>query len=195
MLEVRIDSRSIRNLEELSKFVDSLPTKFKQANSRAGSIASKKLQENIARRGRPGSVIRVTYEIYGEYGLKLKVQPSSGRGGDTGNRGASGRYSMLIASKIFLNSESGKVGRSAFTVPRRSGKSGRGTRMVISHTSGQWVKGRKLMGPLTVPQMGPFYFSSQTGMPRETIQKAGNRILGSYLNRYYRNALKRGKFI
>lgn len=195
MFQARIDSRSIKNLEELSRFVDSFPTKFKQANSRAGFMASKKLQENIARRGRPGEVVRVSYEIYGDYGLKLKIQPASGRGGNTGNRGAYGKYSILIASKIFLKSESGEVGRVAFTVPRRSGKGDRGTRLVVSHTSGRWIKGQKFMGPLSVPAIGPFYFSSKRGMPRETIQKTGARILGTYLNKYYNNALKRGQFL
>lgn len=183
MLKINVDKKSINRIEDLANFVDTIPTKLKMANSRAGAMAVREIESNIRRRGRAGRAVGVSYESYGEFGLKFSIRVGGSRGGNTGGRSKSGRYSILIASRIFLNSEEGKVGRRAFTLPYGTYK--------ISHTSGRWSKGRFFTSSPVIPEIGPFYFSSKAGMKPEKISTTSRRIIKEYLNRYYDNALNR----
>lgn len=198
MLQINVNKRSIDRLEELSNLIDAVPAKIKMANSRAATMSVKDIKDNLARRGRPGEVIDVSYDQYGDFGLRFKLTPRPGRGGYNGGRSQTGRYSILIASRIFLSSEEGKVGRRAFTLRRRTsadavskGKRQGSWRYEISHSSGKWQKGQRLVGPLKIPAIGPFHFSGQSGMPRQKISAFSRNTIRKYLNRYYENLLKR----
>lgn len=211
MLQININKRSIDRLEELANLIDSAPSKMKMANSRAGSMAVRDIKNNLAKRGRPGEVIDVNYEQYGQFGLRIRIKPRPGRGGYNGGRTKSGGYSILFAARIFVNSEEGRMGRRPFTLPRkfitktirvnsrgannmavsRSKTVSTSKRYVISHSSGQWNKGQKLLGPLKIPAIGPFYFSSKSGMPREKISTFSRKTVRNYINKYYANLLKR----
>lgn len=183
MLRINVDKRSIDRIDDLVNFVDAIPTKIKMANSRAARMAAKDIEANIQKRGKPGRAVSVFYDTYGDFGLKFSVRSGGRRVGGSGGRSKSGRYSILIASRIFLSSEEGKTGRRAFTIPARTYR--------ISHTSGRWVRGRFFQGPSFIPEIGPFYFSSKSGMKREKISTMSRRIIKQYLNRYYDNALNR----
>lgn len=186
MLRINVDSRSLDRINDLVNYVDTIPAKLKMANSRAGRMAVRDIQENVRKRGSAGRAVQVNYNTYGEFGLTFRISVGGTRGGNTGGRSRSGHYSILIASRIFLNSEEGKVGRRAFTLPHRGNSFYR-----VSHTSGEWVKGRLFVGPLTIPELGPFYFSSKNGMKRERISTTSKNIIKDHLNRYYDNALNR----
>lgn len=93
-----------------------------------------------------------------------------------------------------MSSEEGKLGRRAFTLRRRtsSDASEKGSwRYQVSHSSGQWQRGQRFVGPLKIPAIGPFYFSSKAGMPRQKISVFSRNTIRKYLNRYYENLLKR----
>jgi hypothetical protein len=156
-------------------------------------MAVRDIESNVRRRGRPGKAINASYQQYGEFGLKIRISIGGSRGGNTGGRTKSGKYSILIASRIFLSSEQGKIGRRAFSLPMKigtsSGKVSGG--YIVSHSSGPWRKGQRLIGPLSIPQIGPFHFSSQSGMKREKISTMARNSLKGYLNKYYESALSK----
>lgn len=213
VLRINVDKRSIENIEQIANMIDAVPSRIKMANSRAGSMAVRDIKNNLSKRGRPGEVIDVKYEQYGDFGLRLKISPRPGRGGYNGGRKKSGQYSILIAARIFINSEEGKLGRRPFTLPRkfvtkRITYRGRGannlpvnksktvstsSRYIISHSSGRWNEGQKLVGPLKIPAIGPFHFSANSGMPRERISAYSRNTVKAYLNKYYDNITKRSE--
>jgi len=185
MFRTSVDRSQLKNIENLAIFLETSPAKIQRANDRAAKSAKKKIEENLRRRGRPGRFIEMDYKKYGPLGLKFSFEIRPGKGGYRGGS-ASRKYSALIASRIFLFSEQGVTGRKAFTLPSKKQKSGETKRYVISHSSGEWRKGQKLVGPLRIPAIGPFYFSSKSGMPRKKIQKMAAEIIRDELDKQYK---------
>lgn len=186
--KISVDKRSIENLENLVELTQSIPARIKMANANATNTAVRNIKENIQKRSPSISrAIKVEAQPYGEFGSKIKIYSSGPRGGNTGGRSKKGRYSLVIASRIFLNSEQGKIGRKAFGLPKKT----KGY-YVISHTSGKWRKGRRLQGPLRIPPIGPYYFSSKSGVKREKIDVMSRKVVKKYLNQYYSGILRRG---
>jgi len=188
MFRTSIDRSQLKNIENLAMLLDTAPAKIQRANDRAAKSAKKKIEENLRRRGRPGRFIEMDYKKYGPLGLKFSFEIRPGKGGHRGGS-ASRKYSALIASKIFLFSEQGLTGRKAFTLPSKKEKNesySQTKRYVISHSSGEWRKGQKLVGPLRIPAIGPFYFSSKSGMPRKKIQKMAAEIIRDELDKQYK---------
>ena len=107
--------------------------------------------------------LNVESKKYGQYGTKISIDTKGSlRGGSRGD-GKRG-YNAKIAANIFIMSEMGYRGRKPFTLPmrkiRRSGNFE--SRYRVSHNSGQWRIGTTFVGPLAIPGIGPFYFSSKS---------------------------------
>jgi hypothetical protein len=207
MFNTSIDKGGIKNLENLALIFDSAPAKIQKANDLAARNAQQKIEKDLRSRGRPGRFIAVNYKKYGQYGLKFSFEIKPGRGGSRGGS-KSRQYSAIWAARVFLWSEMGMTGRRAFVLPLRmktrtyKGRKRMGDyietvtktqsyagRYVISHSSGRWKKGRSLEGPLKIPQMGPFHFSSMSGKPRKTIKRAATDIISIELNKQYDKVL------
>ena len=191
MFRTSIDRSQLKNIENLAMLLDTAPAKIQRANDRAAKSAKKKIEENLRKRGRPGRFIEMDYKKYGPLGLKFSFEVRPGKGGHRGGS-ASRKYSALIAAKIFLFSEQGFTGRRAFTLNRdhrtvnKKGNPSRSGAYKISHSSGEWKKGTLLPGPLRIPAIGPFYFSSKSGMPRKKIQKMATEIIRDELDKQYK---------
>lgn len=203
MFTTSIDKNGIKNIEQLAVMFETMPAKIKRANDRAARNAQDKIEKDLRRRGRPGKFIKVNYKAYGRYGLKFSFDIKPGRGGSRG--GSKGRqYSALWAARVFIYSEMGMTGRRAFTLPaiqktrtfktriRTGDYTTTGTktqsyqgRYKISHSSGRWKQGQTLRGPLRIPAIGPFHFSSMSGGARTTIKKAASDIIRAELNKEY----------
>lgn len=196
MFRVVVNKSQLDNIEQLAAMLNTAPAKIQRANDRAGASAKKRIEQNLKRRGRPGRLVKVAYKKYGPLGLKFSFTTRGSRGGSYGgNSTKTNGYSALWASRVFLNAEQGMTGRRAFTLPKKqqgiyTSKSGRQTRYTkryrVSHSSGEWKEGQKLLGPLRIPAIGPFYFSAKSNMPRETIQDAARNILRTELNKEYK---------
>jgi hypothetical protein len=190
MFRVSVDRGQLNNVEKLATLIEMMPAKIDRANDRAGRKAQQAIEENLRRRGAPGRFVDVTYKKYGPLGLKFSFKTRTGRGGYRG--GGNRQYSALWATRVFLNSEQGMTGRRAFTLSRdqktvnKKGNPSRSGAYRISHSSGQWKKGTTLAGPLRIPAIGPFYFSSKSGMPRKKIQKSAAEIIRNELDKEYR---------
>ena len=188
MFSTSIDKGQLQNIETLAKLIDTIPAKLQRANDRAAKNAKTKIEANLRKRGRPGKFIQMDYKKYGPLGLKFSFEIRPGKGGHRGGN-ANRRYRPLIASKIFLFSEQGVIGRRAFVLRPMKDKKGGTKRYVVSHSSGEWRKGQKLLGPLRIPQIGPFYFSTKSGMPRKKIQKMAAEIIREELDKQYQKEL------
>lgn len=190
MLQINVNKKSIDNLESLSELFEAIPARIKMANANATDVSVRNIKENINKRSPSISrAIKVESYQYGEFGTKIKIYSSGPRGGNTGGRGKKGRYSLVIASRIFLNSEQGKIGRKSFTLPKKA----RGY-YVLSHTSGKWRKGRRFRGPLTIPQIGAYYFSSKSSVKKEKLSDMSRKIVKKNLNHYYSGILRRSRY-
>lgn len=187
---VNIDKRSIDNLESLSQLTDSIPARIKMANANATNISVTNIKDNIAKRSKSISrAIKVEGSPRGEFGATIRITSFGPRGGNTGGRGKKGKYSILIASRIFLSAEQGKVGRKAFRLPEKHMGF-----YVLSHTSGKWRKGRRFQGPLSIPQLGPYHFSIKSSVKREKISDMSRKTLRRHLNHYYSGILSRSRY-
>lgn len=187
MLSVTINKSALQNIKNLEQKVASFPNRIANANEKAVYSASLKIQDNLKRRGGAGRFVAVYYKRYGKAGVKLFIQKDpAGRGGRRGSGGHKRQYSVIWATRIFLNSEEGKIGRRATVQGPRIGKNGT-RRYVISRTSGRWKKGTKLRGPLKIPQIGPFYFSTKSGLKREKISTMSRNFMIEELNKKYKN--------
>lgn len=207
MFKTQISKSSIRNIEQLSIMFANMPVKIQRANDRAAKSAQNKIEKDLRRRGRPGKFIQVSYRGYGKYGLKFSFDVKPGRGGSRGGS-KTRKYSALWAGRVFINSEMGRIGRRAFVLPEKKKQHQYTQRVrtgdyytnktmtqqvkgeyVISHSSGQWKKGRALYGPVKIPAIGPFHFSSMSGGPRSTIKKTASDIIKTELNKEYEKIL------
>ena len=187
MFRVSIDKGQLQNVEKLAMFLEQSPAKIQRANDRAAAMAQKRIKENLRRRGRPGRFVKVEYKKYGPFGLKFSFGTRGINRGTYGGGSGQEGYSVLWASRIFLNAEQGIPGRRAYVIPKRAPSSEGDTRRYqISHSSGRWRKGDRLLGPLRIPAMGPFYFSAKSGMPRQKIQKTAASIIREELDKSYK---------
>lgn len=194
MFRVSIDKGQLQNVEKLAVFLEQSPAKIQRANDRAASMAQKRIKENLRKRGRPGRFVKVEYKKYGPFGLKFSFGTRGVNRGTYGGGGGQQGYSVLWASRIFLNAEQGITGRRAFVLPDKgipASEPGKpkefpGGRYILSHSSGRWKKGQQLGGPLKIPAIGPFHFSAKSGMPRQKIQKTAAAIIRDELNKSYK---------
>jgi len=188
MLNVTINKTAFNNIKNLEEKVNSFPNRIAKANEKAVFSSALLIEDNLKRRGGAGRFVAVYYRRVGKVGVKLVIQNDPrGRGGRRGSGGHKRQYSVIWATRIFLNSEEGKVGRRATVQGPRRGKSGGTRRYVISRTSGRWKKGTKMLGPLKIPQVGPFHFSAKNGMKREKISTMSRRIAVQELSKKYKN--------
>jgi hypothetical protein len=174
----------IGNLYELQKLFETMPSNIAIANDLAAQQTVERVKENILQRGNPGKFISVKSKKYGPLGMQIviSVDPSAGPRGGEGKRA----YDSAFAARIFLNTESGMTGRSGFILPMKP----RG--YLISHTTVGWSKGIRLQkGPVVVPQMGSFYYSSKSGMGRIPIKQFASEQMVKILNRNYSLLLSR----
>lgn len=191
-MQINVDKRSIDRLESLVNVLAASPAKIQLINATAADISTTQIKENILKRGPAGRAVKVERFSYGQYGVKIKITYGGTRGGNTGGRPKSGRYSIIWGARVFLAAEEGKVGRRAFTLPKKlSLVNDRMGGYRISHTSGKWRKGRRLKGQLKIPQIGPYYFSSKSQMKREKISTMSRNIVKKNLNNQYSRLLKR----
>jgi hypothetical protein len=161
-------------VKELEHFLDAFPEKLMEANQRALNASKGDIDRDIQRRGRPGKYIDVDIQKYGDYGLSVRIH-------DTPD-GANGH-----ATRMFLQSEQGLVGRRAFVLNKK-------TYYVISHDSGKWGYGTHLGSPVNVPAVPPFAFSSKNskdGDANITIKQMAYNSIVKNLNRQHRMLLRR----
>jgi hypothetical protein len=188
MLSVTVNQSALRNIKNLEEKINSFPNRIANANEKAVHDAALLIQENLKRRGGAGKFVAVYYKRVGKAGVKLIIQNDpAGHGGRRGTGGQKRMYSVLWATRIFLNSEEGKIGRRATVQGPRRGQGGGTRRYVISRTSGRWKKGTKLKGPLKIPQINPFHFSTKHGMKREKISTTSRKIMVDQLTKRYKN--------
>jgi hypothetical protein len=186
MISVQIPTTTFTNIARLEKKIITMPNKIASINDKATMRAGGYVLYNIRKRGKPGRFIEVYVEKYGKAGARLKIKAEMGRGGFRSAGGFKRAFNGAIATSIFMKAESGKIGRRAFTIKKRLPQRGATTsRYMISHTSGRWKKGQKLLGPLRIPQLNPFHFSAKSGMPRITIQAKAKKILIEELTKSY----------
>lgn len=184
---IAISKNQIDKIVKLESFLASMPNKIARANDRATQSALVEIKNDIRRRGKPGRFLNIESKKYGQYGTKISIDTKGSlRGGSRGD-GKRG-YNAKIAANIFIMSEMGYRGRKPFTLPmrkiRRSGNFE--SRYRVSHNSGQWRIGTSFVGPLAIPGIGPFYFSSKSGMARVTIKKMAANVIRKELNASYR---------
>ena len=186
MISVRIPTSTFTNIAELEKKIVTMPNKISSINDKATARAAGYVLYNIRKRGKPGRFVEVYYKKYGKAGAKLEIKAEMSRGGFRTSGGFKRGFNGKIAAAIFMKAESGKIGRRAFTIKKRAPQKGATTsRYMISHNSGRWKKGQKLLGPLRIPQLNPFHFSAKSGMPRITIQDKAKKILIEELKKSY----------
>jgi hypothetical protein len=186
MISVRIPTTTFTNIASLEKKIITMPNKIAFINDKATERAAGYVLYNIRKRGKPGNFVEVYYKKYGKAGSKLEIKAEMSRGGFRTSGGFKRGFNGKIAASIFMQAESGKIGRRAFTIKQRAPQ-GKATtsRYMISHNSGRWKKGQKLLGPLRIPQINPFHFSAKAGMPRITIQDKAKKILIEELKKSY----------
>lgn len=176
--------QGIDNLYELQKLFETMPDSIRISNDLAAQQTADRVKENILKRGNPGKFISVKAKKYGPLGMQIviSVDPSAGPKDGDGGRA----YNSAIAARIFLNTESGMTGRSGFILPvKRRG-------YLISHTTSGWKKGTRLhKGPVVVPQMGSFYYSSKSGVERIPIKQFASQEMVRRLNLAYSSLLRR----
>ncbi len=188
MLNVTINKSALKNIQNLEEKINSFPNKIASANEKAVNDAAYLIEENLKRRGSAGKFVAVYYRRVGKAGVKLVIKNDpAGHGGRRGTGGQKRMYSVLWATRIFLNAEEGKIGRRATVQGPRRGQGGGTRRYVISRNSGRWRRGTKLKGPLKIPQINPFYFSVKNGMKREKISTTSRKIMIEQLTKRYKN--------
>lgn len=180
----------IENLLQLERLFEQAPEKIEMWNELAAKQTVDRVQNNLAARWEPSQrFISVTSKKYGKFGMQILISVAPGIQMMSTTQGR--RYNPLIAARIFLNTESGYVGRKGFKLPMGGAKSGM---YVISHTSGKWVAGQMITGA-TVPQMGAFHYSGKNGVERTPIKKYASETIVNNLNVKYKTLLRRSKLL
>lgn len=170
--------RALKNLDELANLIDKYKSNLTITMRKAGNEASKRIkQEVIDARGGAGRGISVTSKKYGPFGLKISITANGVR--PEGSSGSTEWSDPVWAGRIFLASESGDIGRKAFVLAAKEGRSA----YRVSRSSGRWTQGQFLRGPLNVPQIGAYYFSGEN----QPIRKDAYQVMLDVLDEYHYN--------
>lgn len=176
----------IQNLLDLERLFEEAPEKIELWNDLAAKQTVDRVQHNLAARWEPSQrFISVTSKRYGRFGMQILISVAPGI--QIMNTTQGRRYNPLIAARIFLNTESGYVGRRGFKLRLGGAKGGL---YIVSHSSGKWMAGDRLTGA-TVPQMGAFYYSGKTGVEKIPIKKYASQTMVNNLNVKYKTLLNR----
>lgn len=189
MIQTSINKGSfggLDRLKELEEKVKRMPKTIKKETEFAAKKTAEDILINLKLRGKPGRFFEVETLPNGELGQRVRIFKSSNLRVSEGYGGR--KYNQEYAANIFMNSESGFIGRKAFTANARL-ENTRG--MVATHNSpySSVQKHTKLGQQVNVPELGRFYWSSKTGMEPIPIKKFAKDKLLEYLNKRYAKIL------
>lgn len=180
----------LKNLKRLESRLAKMPDDIEAANKLAADKTVIDVTENLIKRGRPGRFLKVESTAYGKLGFKLNISTNgvaTSIGLMESPAGAGRRYSGKWAANIFMNSESGFVGRRAFNVVADKKD------LIVSHNSpfSHWKTGMPLPMIVNVPELGAYYWSSRTGVESIPIKTMAKNFIVENLNKRYSEMLKK----
>lgn len=179
-------STALKGIKDLEIALYETPERIQNAVMQAGLISKEYIEEDLKKRGSAGKYFDVNIKTYGPFGLRVQIEEKT-------SSPSSGSYNPKIGTAIFFNSEMGYQGRRSFESPKAGGTK---ATMKITEWDGNVFQEGLFYSKVSIPKIGPFYFSKKRGMKEITIKKMALGIINENLNRKFmpiRTSLRRGR--
>lgn len=177
---------ALKDIRDLEIALYETPEKIQNAVMQAGLISKEYIEEDLKKRGSAGKYFDVNIKTYGPFGLRVQIEEKA-------SASASDGYNPKIGVSIFFNSEMGYQGRRSFEAPKGGDQK---VNMKITSWDGNIFQEGIFYSKVSIPKIGPFYFSKRRGMKEITIKKMALGIISENLNRKFlpiRTSLRRGR--